>query len=129
MQMNLFEQKAKQINEAEKLEADQEEQMKLDKVAQHPIGTVCPYCEKERREVNYATVIDNEFSYACVVCNLEYLNWKSGEQHNTYNNARLQKELNKALEYDRNNNDVAWKSHLKTIAERSEIYVRENTED
>ncbi len=30
MQLNLFEQKAKEINEAEKLEADQEAQMKLD---------------------------------------------------------------------------------------------------
>lgn len=83
----------------------------------------CPYCEKEREEVDSFGSIDNDFSFSCIVCNLEYVNWKSNKAKDSpYENPKCQKELELALEHDRNNNDVAWKPHLKTIAERSEIF-------
>ncbi len=82
----------------------------------------CPYCEKERSEVNLYGSIDNDFEYCCVVCNLEYINWLHDRNDNHYGNARVQKELELVLEHDKKNNDSSWKSHLKTIAERSEIF-------
>lgn len=92
--------------------------------------TTCPYCEKERKEVNFAMNIDNDFSYSCIVCNLEYINWRDNKAINSpYANLKCQKELELALKHDKDNNDYFWNLHLKTITERSEIYVRENTED
>lgn len=104
------------------IEADQEEQMEL-----NVGGIECPYCEKKRERVDCAMSIDNEFDYCCVVCNLEYLNWKNGNQ-NKYTSKKLIKRHSDALRSDKKNNDIEWKSHLKTIAERSEIYARENIE-
>lgn len=83
----------------------------------------CPYCEKVREEVNSFGSIDTEFDYACAVCSLEYLNWKAGEEkHTPYKNERLNKAFEATREADRRNNEAEWKSHLKTIAERSEIF-------
>lgn len=83
----------------------------------------CPYCQKERDQVNLFGSVDDEFSYSCVVCNLEFLNWLSGkEKHDPYLNPSLQKAFERELKRDRDQDDVPWKSHLKTIAERSEAY-------
>jgi hypothetical protein len=91
--------------------------------AKHRVRTECPYCEKERAEVNSFGSIDNEFDYSCAVCNLEYLNWREGEEkHTPYKNERMNKAFEVARETDRKNNEIAWKPHLKTIAERSEIF-------
>lgn len=86
---------------------------------------ICPYCEKERKEINSWGSIDNRFDYACNVCNLEYSNWLSGKpKHAPYGNPRLDKEVKEELERDKKNRDTEWPSHLKTIAECSAIYVR-----
>lgn len=85
--------------------------------------TVCPYCEKERREISSYGSIDNDFAYSCTVCNLEYINWIHNEsKHSPYENARLQKEVERELEHDKKNNDSEWRPNLKTIAERSQIF-------
>jgi hypothetical protein len=95
-------------------------------------GIECPYCEKKREQVNCAMSIDNEFDYCCVVCNLEYLSWNGKTMHNEvyteYKNNKLIRRYEEALRSDKKNNDAAWKPHLKTITERSEIYARENIE-
>ena len=87
----------------------------------------CRYCEKERSEVNIAVSIDNDFDYSCMVCNLEYINWKEGkDKHDPYYNPKCQKAVEVALKHDKNNNDYMWRLDLKTIAERAEIYYSNN---
>ncbi len=87
----------------------------------------CLYCEKERNEVSFAMSIDNDFDYSCIVCNLEYTNWMEGkDKHDPYNNPRCQSAVEVALKHDKNNNDLEWRSHLKTIAERAKIYYYNN---
>ena len=84
---------------------------------------ICHYCEKDRVELNLYGSIDNDFDYSCIVCNLEYLNWYEGnDKHTPYNNDRLDKAVKVALAKDKLDNNTEWKPHLKTIAERSEIF-------
>ena len=84
---------------------------------------ICPYCEKERSEISLYGSIDNDFDYSCTVCNLEYINWLHNKsKHSPYENARLQKEVERELKNDKKNNDSEWRPHLKTIAERSQIF-------
>jgi hypothetical protein len=85
----------------------------------HSDDIVCPYCEKKRERVNCAMSIDNDFDYSCVVCNLEYLSWRSNGKQNKYTSKKLLSRYNEALRSDEKNNDSEWRPHLKTIAERS----------
>ncbi len=84
---------------------------------------ICPYCEKERDAVNCAGVIDDDFSYSCIVCNLEFVNWLTGAwKHKPYESKMLQNAVDKMLNQDKENQDEEWRPNLKTIAFRSQLF-------